>query len=346
MTGKPDKPRLAMYWASACGGCEVSVLNIGDKLLMLDKTFELVFCPCLTDVKHEDVRGFPDGHIDLCLFNGAIRSSENEELAHLLRRKSKILVAFGSCAHEGCVPGLANLTTAAAILDTVYRTRFATDNPQDRLPQPRTHVPEGTLALPDLYDTVQTLDQVERVDYYVPGCPPESPRVWEVLELFVAAFLGGAALPASGAVLGARSTAVCEECPREKLACQVERFHRVHEIVPEPKTCLLAQGLICMGVATRGGCGALCPQVGLGCRGCYGPPEGVVDQGAQMIAALAAILGVGSPHEGETKLKQEIGAAMDTVVDPAGTFYRYSLAHSLLQRARIRQPAEKGEHGR
>ena len=51
-----------------------------------------------------------DGSILLTLFNGGIRNDENEHMAKLLRKKSKILVAFGSCATEGCISGLANLS--------------------------------------------------------------------------------------------------------------------------------------------------------------------------------------------------------------------------------------------
>jgi F420-non-reducing hydrogenase small subunit len=335
VTVTSGKPRLGIYWASACGGCEVSLLNIGEQILMLDDGFEIVFCPCLADFKLENLRSYPDGHIDLCLFNGAIHSTENREMAHLLRRKSRILVAFGSCAHEGCVPGLANFTTADAILNTVYRGAPSPRDPPAVLPRPRTSVPEGELALPALFQTVMTLDQVEQVDYYVPGCPPESPRVREVLELFAACFLGGAALPAAGAVLGATSAAVCEECPRERFSRQVKRFYRPFEITPDPDTCLLEQGLVCMGVATRGGCGALCPRAGMGCRGCYGAPEGALDQGAKMIAAVAAVIAAGSPQQPEAELVAAVEAAMSTIVDPAGTFYRYSLAHSLLRRARV-----------
>ena len=328
------KSRLAVYWAAACGGCEVSLLNVGEKILSLPDDYELVFCPCLADYKLEDLRGYPDGHIDLCLFNGAIHSTENREMAHLLRRKSRILVAFGSCAHEGCVPGLANLTTAGALLGTVYRCSGSPEDPPWVLPRRRSIVPEGELALPALFQTLMTLDQVERVDYYVPGCPPESPRVRESLELFAACFRGEVALPAAGTVLGGTRAAVCEECPRERVSRRVERFFRPHEIAPDPGTCLLEQGLVCMGVATRGGCGALCPRAGMGCRGCYGAPEGVLDQGAKMVAAIAAVIAAGSPQQGEAELVAEVEAAMGTLVDPAGTFYRYSLAHSLLRRAR------------
>ncbi|MCP4166673.1 MAG: hypothetical protein GY759_12380 [Chloroflexi bacterium] len=115
-----EKPKLAMYWASSCGGCEISTLNIGEHILAVDATFDLAFFPCIADFKVKDVEGYEDGFIDVCLFNGAIRNSENEEMAKLLRRKSKVLVAFGSCAYEGCIPARSNLTSKQATLNTVY----------------------------------------------------------------------------------------------------------------------------------------------------------------------------------------------------------------------------------
>ena len=105
------KPKFAMYWAASCGGCEISTLNIGVKILDVDANFEVVFWPVAADFKYADVRAYPDGYIDLCLFNGAIRNSENEEIAKLLRQKSKVLVAFGSCAATGGIPGMANFTS-------------------------------------------------------------------------------------------------------------------------------------------------------------------------------------------------------------------------------------------
>ncbi len=86
------------------------LLNIGEHILTVDDVFDIAFFPCIADFKVEDVKAYPDGYIDLCLFNGAIRNSENEEMAQLLRKKSKVLVAFGSCAYEGCIPALSNLT--------------------------------------------------------------------------------------------------------------------------------------------------------------------------------------------------------------------------------------------
>src|SRR5512147_3035492 len=128
------KPKFAMYWAASCGGCEIAVLNIGEKILDVDANFDVVFWPVAMDAKYKDVKAMEDGSILLCLFNGGIRNDENEHIAKLLRRKSKILVAFGSCASEGCIPGLANLSSPEEIFATVYHT-LTTDNPHGVHPQ-------------------------------------------------------------------------------------------------------------------------------------------------------------------------------------------------------------------
>jgi len=339
------RPRLAMYWASACGGCEVAVLNLGERILLLDRFFEIVFFPALADFKLADLQAYPDEHIDLCLFNGAIHSTADREMARLLRRKSRLLVAFGSCADEGCVPALINLSTAADTLDTVFRDTASSLNPDDVIPVPRSDVAEGELSLPTLHDAVRTLDQVEDVDYVVPGCPPESQRVWETLELFVAALSGSGTLPPRGAVLGAKSVALCEECALERKETPVERFVRPHQATPDPGSCLLDQGLVCLGVATRGGCGALCPEVGMGCRGCYGALDGVADQGARLLSAMASIVGTGSPQDDETELYSAIEKTASTFVDPVGTVYRFSLARSLRWRRHVESAQPCGDHG-
>ncbi len=330
-----EKPKFAMYWAASCGGCEISVLNIGDKILVVDEVFDIAFWPVAADFKYEHVRNYPDGYIDLCLFNGAVRNSENEEMARLLRQKSKVLVAFGSCAYEGCIPALSNLTSKEATMQAVFMDNPSIDNPEGVLPQPVTQVPEGELDIPVLYNTVKSLDQVVDVDYYIPGCPPEATQIWAVLQVVVAALTEGAPLPPAGAIIGAGNVAVCEECDLEKKDKVITRFYRPYEIIPEPDVCLLEQGLVCMGPATRGGCDALCPKVGIGCRGCYGPLDGVEDQGAKMLSAIASVIGAGEPTMEEDDIEREIQAVVDTIADPAGTFYRFSMAHSLLHRAKI-----------
>ncbi len=324
-----DKPKLALYWASSCGGCEIAVLAIHEKILEVAEAFEIVLWPCVMDFKLKDIEARPDGDIDVCLFNGAIRNDENAEWAHLLRKKSKVMVAFGSCAMEGCMPGLANFTDREHMMQFIYHDSPSTDNDNGVEPQTETEVPEGKLTLPSFWNTVRPLDQVVPVEYYLPGCPPEAK--W--IEVAVEAILKGE-LPPPGSVIGMDVT-VCDECPRERSEKKIKRFYRPQEIIPDPDACLLDQGLFCAGIATRAGCGALCPQVNMGCRGCYGPNEGVIDGGARLVSAIASVLDAETP--------EEIDEILDTLPDPAGYFYRFGLAHSLLQRTRLEQQKRTAE---
>jgi F420-non-reducing hydrogenase small subunit len=320
------KHRFAMYWASSCGGCDVSVINLHDAILDVADRFDIVFWPILMDAKYADVEAMPDGSIDLTLFSGGIRNTENAEVARLLRRKSSILVAFGSCATEGCIPGLANLTTTADLLELIYEGP-SMDNPDHVRPSRRTTVPEGELHLPALGNLLQTLDQVVEVDYRMPGCPPETERIAEVIGLLAAALDGKASLPPRGSVVGAGQSTVCDECRRTRGLKHIAQFNRLHELPPlDPTLCLLEQGVPCNGPATRSGCVARCPLAGAPCIGCYGPADGVVDFGSRLMSAFASIVDASEPAE--------IDRILGGLPDPVGQFYRFSLAGSLLRGSR------------
>ena len=315
-----SKPKLALYWAASCGGCEIAVLDVEEKILDVAGFFDIVFWPCAMDFKYKDVEAMADGSIDLCLFNGAIRNSENEALAHLLRKKSKVLAAFGSCAMDGCIPGLANLSTREEIFQTVYHQTPSTLNPEAIRPLPRVAVPEGELDIPTFYESVRTLGQVIPVDYFIPGCPPQPPQILAVLS----AIMQGAQLPPAGSVLGAGEKTCCEECGRTRNEKRLKRFYRPWEIEPKVDECLLDQGIVCMGPATRSGCGALCVKANMPCRGCYGAAPNVADQGVKMVSAIASAIDAQDPAE--------INSILDQIADPAGTFYRFSLPSSILYR--------------
>jgi F420-non-reducing hydrogenase small subunit len=316
------KGKLALYWAASCGGCEIAVLAINEKILDVAALFDIVLWPVAVDAKIHDVEKMPDGSIDVCLFNGGIRTSEQEYVAQLLRQKSKVLVAFGSCAQEGCIPGLANLASRRRIFQTVYHDTPSTENPEKTEPQHKTPVPEGDLYLPVFYDTLRTLDQTVRVDYYLPGCPPEAERIWDAITAIVSGNL-----PPPGSVIGTETT-VCQECKRTREEKKVKKFHRTWEIIPDETTCLLEQGLLCCGIATRAGCGAKCPQVNSPCIGCYGPNVGVRDFGARLMTALASIIDSNDPDEIDRIIR-------DGIPDPVGSFYRFSLAGSPLRRSNL-----------
>lgn len=325
MEEKKEKLKFAFYWAASCGGCEIAVLDIDEKILDVLEIADVVFWPVAIDVKYKDVEAMADKYIDVCFFNGSIRNSEQEHIAKLLRKKSKFMVAFGACSHLGGIPGLANVSNREEIFKRVYDEMPSTKNPQSVRPKTRTKVEEGELTLPEFHNTVKALDQTVDVDYYLPGCPPPVKLILNA----VGAIAKGE-LPPKGSVL-APNKSVCDECPKtrgEPWERRITEIKRVYEITPDPEQCLLEQGIICMGPATRAGCEAQCPDVNMPCTGCGGPCQEALEQGAAMLSALASLLGVNEERNPDYDAQKLI----DQIKDPLGTFYKYSMPYSILKR--------------
>jgi len=326
---KMAKPKVAFYWCASCGGCEEAVVDLNEDLLKVADAVDIVLWPVALDFKRKDVEALSDGEIAVSFINGAVRTGEQEEMVNLLRQKSGLVVAFGACAHLGGIPGLGNFWTRDAIFQRVYKEVPTVENPEGTMPQEKTTVDVGELTLPEFYDTVKTLDQTIAVDYYLPGCPPPPDLIMNAVN----AILTGK-LPEKGAVL-APEKSLCDTCPRaekkpEKIS--IAEIKRPWEIKLDPEKCFLEQGIICLGPATRSGCGERCIKANMPCRGCFGPVDRVVDQGAKALSMLASILGL----EDEEKMTDEdVEKLIDGIVDPAGTFYRFSLPASLLRRRRI-----------
>ena len=317
------KPKVAFYWCASCGGCEEAIVDLAEGILAVVDAVDILFWPVALDFKRRDVEAMADDSLAVSFINGAIRSDEQEAMARLLRKKSKLVIAYGACAYEGGIPGLANLTEKETILDYVYHLAPSNADGHGTRPQTSMKVPEGDLELPVLYETVKALDQVIDVDYYVPGCPPTPKITLQAIE----AILKGE-LPEKGSVL-AGDRALCYECELnaskpEKLL--VTELKRIHQVIPEPGKCLLAQGILCLGPVTRGGCEALCVKGQMPCTGCFGPLERVRDYGGKALSALASIV--------DASEENALAKALAAVPDPAGTFYRYSVPASILARKR------------
>jgi F420-non-reducing hydrogenase small subunit len=257
------KLKIATIGLTGCSGCHVALVSLHEKLLELLENAEIVHSYILVDTKHipEDV--------DLGIVEGSIRTSHNEEIVKELREKAKTLIALGSCSCFGGVQGLGNIHSREELLSTVYE-KTAT-------------VVEGlipTKDLPQVLPQVKPINAVVKVDYMIPGCPPEVETIAEVLS----AVVKGEKPKLSG-------KNVCDECPRERKGIKPKEFKRIYEGEPDPNQCLLEQGYLCLGPATRSGCGAKCPKANMPCEGCYGPCEEALDQGLAMLDALTATAG-------------------------------------------------------
>ena len=323
------KPKVAFYWCASCGGCEEAVVDLNENILKVADAVEIVLWPVALDFKKKDVEAMKEGSIAVSFINGAVRLEEQEEMVKLLRQKSGLVVAFGACAHLGGIPGLANFWNRETIFNRQFKEVPTMDNPDGVTPQLKTKVKVGELTLPEFYDTVKTMSQTIPVDYFLPGCPPPPDLILNA----VTAILEGK-LPEKGSVLAPKK-ALCDTCPvkdskPEKLS--IKEIKRPWQIKMDPKLCFLAQGVICVGPATRSGCGETCIRANQPCRGCFGPVDGVIDQGAKTLSMIASLLGI---EDEDTLTEEQVSKLIDGIVDPAGTFYRFSLASSLLGRKRM-----------
>ena len=323
------KPKVAFYWCASCGGCEEAVVDLAEDVLSVIEKVDIVFWPVAMDTKKKDVEAMADGELAVTFINGSIRTEEQGEMVELLRKKSGLVVAFGSCAHIGGIPGLANFANRDSIFERVYHTIPSNSNKEGIVPQQKVKSNGYELTLPEFWDTVRTLDQVIDVDYYLPGCAPPPDLILNAVN----AILEGQ-LPEKGSVL-APAKSLCDTCPhadRKPEKLMIKEIKRPHEIIPNPDKCFLEEGLICLGPATRSGCGERCINANMPCRGCFGPVQDVKDHGARSISAIASILGI----EGEEKMEEaEVKGLIDKIADPAGLFYMYSLPSSLLKRKKM-----------
>ena len=279
--------KVGMIQLCSCSGCHIALLDLHEKLLDILPNLEIVYAPIIADPKE-----IPEG-IDVFLVEGGIRNEHDEHLIHEIREKSKIVIAWGTCAAYGGIPGLGNLYTKEELLNYVYSTD-STDN--------KGEIPSEDI--PPLEDYVKPISAVVKVDYVIPGCPPTPEMIAEA----IVALLNGEEpkLP---------TKIVCDECPRKKENVFPEKFKRTYEGRPDPERCLFEQGYVCLGFATRAGCGARCPRAGVPCRGCFGKTDKSLDLGANAANVLA--------NAGEAALE---------IPDKVALLNRFTLPDALINR--------------
>jgi F420-non-reducing hydrogenase small subunit len=268
----PAKVRVATAWLQGCAGCHMAFLDLHHFLIDLFDLIDIQYSPLV------DAKQIPE--VDICLIEGAVANTENEKNLKTMRERSKILIALGTCACTGGITGFRNLTTREKALTCGYIDTPTTVNGR---------IPSGE-AVPQLKEVVQALHQVVAVDYAIPGCPPTPQAIREAVTGLI-----------NGNPPKEKTHNLCEGCHRTKDRMLVARrdflideVFSVHELEHiDPHTCFLEQGVLCMGPATREGCGVLCPKANMPCRGCQGPPHGAPEQGAKLINCLSSLLPAG-----------------------------------------------------
>jgi len=314
-----SKKKVAIYTATGCRTCENTVLDIHYQVSDLSRYFDVLFWPYVLGSQLEDLDKIDD--LDFSFYAGAVCTESDRQVAIRLREKSKIMVTIGACASFGGMPGLADLLARG------NPESFSGDNAVR---------PESIPCLPGTEAQVSALFQVVDVDYDIPGCPPTQNLVWAAIQAFsgwsastsnlscaasrlpesiAQAIVSGVLPPRKSMFAGEK--AVCASCSRikeEKKFSDAKRFYENYEATGR---CLLEQGLICQGIATREGCGGICTGAGLPCRGCFGKPPAVYDPGAKMVSAISSTF--------DCEKAGEIKKIVEKFNDLTGTFYRYNL---------------------
>lgn len=298
-----DKIKIGSVWLGVCSGCELSIADIHEAIVDVLEYADFEFIPVLMDVKYDE---WPE--VDVAIVTGTIRNDENVELAKQIREKAGLVIGYGTCTAHGGVFGLGNLFTTDELTQEAYINSESTYNEEGIIPHE---------DVPHLEDRVTMVSDIIDLDLVLPGCPPRSDVVAEI----IMALLKGEELPALP------QTNLCEVCPREKPpeGMAMDKIIRQFELgEPEEELCLVPQGLVCMGPATTSLCGAECPSIAIRCQGCYGPTPSVIDQGSKMISAIGSDFGV---ERDKTVDPEEVANQLD---DVAGVLYTYTLPSALI----------------
>ena len=299
--------RVAEEWLNICGGCEVTILDIGEPLLDLLPSLQFVHMPVLMDHKYFGQTGekaeleIPEA--DVGIVSGGIRNEKEKHVAEEMRKKCKTLVALGSCACYGGIPALANQYPLTELFDKVFR--------QSKTTEPAVDPSEG---LPKLTDRVYALDEVVKVDVSIPGCPTTPELVVQALTSLL-----------EGKPFTLPERSVCDDCPtkREKKAITAVK-RPLESMVPltqklEESRCFMELGYLCVGPATKSGCGGSektprCIKGYMPCRGCFGPIRKGANPMVDMMGALSSI-----------------GLDAKLILDRPATFQRYIGAQGRLK---------------
>ncbi len=159
------KPKLASDWMAGCAGCHMSLLDIDERILQIAELVDIRATP-ITDLKEPDESG-----VDVGILEGGINNTANEEVAHKMRKRCKLLVALGDCAVFGGVPAMRNFFKMDDVLRRAYIETESTDE-EGKIPD------DPELAR---MTRVRAVHEVVPVDVFVPGCPPDPDVIFYVL---------------------------------------------------------------------------------------------------------------------------------------------------------------------
>jgi len=163
---KNGKPKVATTSLAGCFGCHMSLLDIDDRILKLVELVDFDKSPV------NDIKEFT-GRCAVGLIEGGCCNEENVRVLRDFRAHCDILISVGDCAIMGGIPALRNTIPLKECYDEAYLNGPSVHNPTGQIPND----PE----LPLLLNKVYPCQEVVKMDYHLPGCPPPADTLWEAL---------------------------------------------------------------------------------------------------------------------------------------------------------------------
>ncbi len=160
------KPKVATTSLAGCFGCHMSLLDIDDRILKLVELVDFDKSPI------DDIKEFT-GRCAIGLIEGGCCNEENVKVLQDFRRHCDILILVGDCAINGGIPALRNNIPLQECFDEAYVNGPTVYNPSGQVP--------NDPDIPLLLNRVYPCQEVVKVDYYLPGCPPPADTLWEAL---------------------------------------------------------------------------------------------------------------------------------------------------------------------
>jgi F420-non-reducing hydrogenase small subunit len=248
---KRNRVSLSFVSLSTCAGCSAVLLDNTVLTEILSKA-SIDYCQMLMDRET-----LPDS--DVVLVDGAVRLKEDQQRLEEARQKCRYLVAWGTCAAFAGIPGLANRFEVEKVIEESYGTA---DDAFSYYLSRASGINRGC-AQPingiELQRRAFAIDCFQRVDYYLPGCPPDPLFLYDLIQEL------------NGGQTTKTTPIVCSRCGRKPT-----KGHIINGRQPDPQTsqvCFNSMGLVCLGFMTRGGHDSVCPNAGLPCWGCRGPSK-------------------------------------------------------------------------
>jgi NAD-reducing hydrogenase small subunit len=161
-----NKPKIATTSLAGCFGCHMSILDIDERILKLVEIVEFDKSP-INDIKKFTSRCL------IGLIEGGCCNEENVHTLQYFRENCDILIAVGDCAINGGIPALRNNIPLKECLAEAYLNGPTVYNPKKIIPNDK--------EIPLILDKVYPCQNVVKIDYYLPGCPPSAETIWQAL---------------------------------------------------------------------------------------------------------------------------------------------------------------------